>query len=265
MDLEVFSLTPVGLLEKLDTLKIGYRSSFGIVNEKRSTLVMIHGAGGRSQVWQAQVHPLKDCLNTLALDLPGHGETGGHHKRSMTEYAHWVSEILVTLFPGPVFLMGHSMGGAIVQETALLNPHLLKGIILVSTGPKLQVAPEFLEGLSTHFEETIDRIIGYAYAPGADPMLVKEGAELMKAAGPRVLHDDFEACDRFDRSKEVGDIELPCLIVCGNKDVLSPPALSERLHQSIKGSTLKTLPNAGHMVMIESYRAFNDCVRQFIW
>jgi pimeloyl-ACP methyl ester carboxylesterase len=225
---------------------------------------MIHGAGGRSQVWQAQIHLLKNCLNVLALDLPGHGKTDGHSENSVAEYAQWVSKMLVSLLSGPVFLMGHSMGGAIVQETALLHPDLLKGIILVSTGAQLQVAPKFLAGLLTKFEETVDSIIGYAYAPDADPVLVREGAKLMKAAGPKVLHDDFEACDRFDRSMEVGKIELPCLIVCGDKDILSPPALSERLHDSIKGSRLKILPNAGHMVMIESYKAFSDCVRHFV-
>lgn len=252
------------VFKQLKTLKIGYRSGSAHFHRKRPSVVMIHGAGGRSQVWQAQIHPLKDSMDTLALDLPGHGETGGHSKNTVTEYAQWLSEVLVGVLPGPVFLMGHSMGGAIVQETALLHPELLKGLILVSTGPKLKVAPAFLEGLSTHFEQTVDRIIGYAYAPDAEPMLIAEGAKWMKAAGPRVLHDDFAACDGFDRSTEVGHIKLPCLIVCGDKDVLSPPALSERLHQAIRESTLNVLPNAGHMVMIESYNAFNDCLRHFI-
>ena len=184
------------MLKKLEALRIGYGLGSEHFSKKRPTLVMIHGAGGRSQVWQAEIHLLKDCLNILALDLPGHGETDGPSENSVAEYAQWVSEILVSLFPGPVFLMGHSMGGAIVQETALFHLELLKGIILVSTGPKLQVAPQFLEGLLTKFEETVDSIIGYAYAPDADPVLVKEGAKLMKAAGCHLITIGFESANQ---------------------------------------------------------------------
>jgi len=249
---------------KLEDLKIGFKMGPEQFSEKKPTLVMIHGAGGRSQTWQGQIHPLKDSLNTLALDLPGHGKTAGHSKNSVDEYAHWLGEMLDVLFQEPVFLMGHSMGGAIVQETALLYPKLLKGIILVGTGPRLKVAPMFLEGFLNRFEETIDTVINYAYASGADRSMLIEGANIMKDAGAKVVHDDFVACDRFDRRKDLGNINLPCLIVCGEKDKLTPPALSRILHESIRGSSLEVLPSVGHFAMIESHKEFNQSVRHFI-
>jgi pimeloyl-ACP methyl ester carboxylesterase len=252
------------LLEKLRDLRIGYKLGDEQFDEKRPTVVMIHGAGGRSQMWQAQLSPLKNSLNTLALDLPGHGETVGQSADRIDEYARWLGETLEVLFREPVFLMGHSMGGAIVIEAAISYPNLLRGIILVSTGPRLEVAPKFLVGFLDKFEETVDSIIGYAYAPGADPILVKEGAKLMKEAGPKTLHDDFLACDRFDRTKSLKKIDLPCLIVCADKDVLAPPPLSKTLQDAIKGSQLKILPSAGHMVMIENYKAFNQCILDFV-
>jgi pimeloyl-ACP methyl ester carboxylesterase len=249
---------------KLEELKIGFKMGTEQFSEKKPVLVLIHGAGGRSQVWQSQVYPLKDTLNTLALDLPGHGKTYGQSKDHIEAYAHWLGDILSSLFQAPVFLMGHSMGGAIVQETALLYPKLLKGMILAGTGPRLQVAPMILEGILNRFEETIDTVIHYAYASGADRSMRIEGARIMKAAGATVVHDDFVACDRFDRRKDLGNINLPCLIVCGEKDKLAPPTLSRMLHESIMDSTLKILPSAGHFVMIESYKAFNQCVRDFV-
>ena len=252
------------VLAKLKDLKIGFKIGPESFSEKKPTLVMIHGAGGRSQTWQGQIHPLKDSLNTLALDLPGHGKTAGQSKRRVDAYAHWLGEMLAVLFQEPVFLMGHSMGGAIVQETALLYPKLLKGIILAGTGPRLQVAPMFLEGFLNRFEETIDIVINYAYASGADRSMLIEGANIMKDAGAKVVHDDFVACDRFDRRKDLGNINLPCMIVCGEEDKLTPPVLSRILHESIMDSTLKILPSAGHFVMIESYKAFNRCIRDFV-
>jgi len=252
------------LLDILKEMSVGFKTCCEQFSEKKPTLVMIHGAGGRSQTWQGQIHPLKDSLNTLALDLPGHGKTAGQSKNRVDEYARWLGEMLGVLFQEPVFLMGHSMGGAIVQETALLYPKFLKGIILAGTGPRLQVAPMFLEGFLNKFEETIDTVINYAYASGAEKSMLREGANIMKEAGAKVVHDDFVACDHFDRRKALGDINLPCLIICGEKDKLTPPALSRILHESIRGSMLEVLPSAGHFAMIESHKEFNQRVRHFI-
>ncbi len=226
-------------------------------------MVMIHGAGGSSFVWQSQLYGLDPALNTLALDLPGHGDTPGPGMDQIAGYAHWVTSVLRELGLGPVLLMGHSMGGAVVLEMALQSPEIAAGIVLAATGARLQVAPSFLEGLKARFEQTVDEIIHYAYAPDADPLLVREGARLMKAAGAPVVYGDFLACNRFDRRQDLARISSPCLILCGDQDQLTPPKLSERLHQGIPESRLRILPAAGHMVMIEAAEAFNRAVVEF--
>jgi pimeloyl-ACP methyl ester carboxylesterase len=54
------------------------------------------------------------------------------------------------------------------------------------------------------------------------------------------------------------------LVVCGEQDVMTPPALSEELHRGIAGSTLVVVPEAGHMVFLERRRLFRDCLRTFL-
>lgn len=250
--------------QKLKSLGIGFQSGFSTSTTKRHTLVMIHGAGGSSQVWNNQIHALKDHLNILALDLPGHGKTEALSRTLIGDYARWLSRTLSDLFKEPVFLMGHSLGGAIVQEMALSYPELLRGIILAATGSRLQVDHKILEGLKNSFEETVDSIVGYAFAPGTERSKRTEIAGLMKEAGSKVVHDDFFACDRFDRSKDLKDVYMPCLIICGEIDILTPPQLSEALNDSIKGSTLEILPSSGHMLMMENPKAFNQRVWNFV-
>ena len=252
------------ILQKLETAGIGFEAGFKEFKENCPTLIMIHGAGGRAQVWRNQVHLLKSSLNTLAIDLPGHGKSAGSAMRTINEYAAWLMETLQTFCPEPPFLMGHSMGGAIVQTAAFEKPSLMKGIILAATGPRLGVAPAFLDGLLNNFENIIDTIMGYAYAPEVDHRLVTEGAVLMREAGSTVVHGDFMACNQFDMRDRIEKITLPTLILCGEKDPLTPPTLSEKLSGAIEGSRYEMVPSAGHMVMIENPKAFNKTVLDFI-
>lgn len=163
-----------------------------------------------------------------------------------------------------VFLVGHSMGGAIVQTLALTHPEVIKGIVLVGTGARLKVLPKILDGIKENFRETIPRIIQYAYSRKAPSELIEQGVNQMLQGRPEVLHGDFSACDRFDVMKEVERIHLPTLILCGEDDELTPVKYSQFLHSRIEGSRLEVLPNAGHMVMMESSQAFNEKIREFI-
>ena len=252
------------ILQALEKAGIGFEAGFKNFKANRPTLLMIHGAGGSAQAWRTQVHLLKSSINTLAIDLPGHGKTTGSAKNTIDGYAQWLMETLETFFPEPPFLMGHSMGGAIVQETAFKSPALMKGIILAATGPRLGVAPAFLDGLLNNFDNIIDAIMAYAYAPGVNQRLVTEGAGLMREAGSAIVHGDFTACNRFDMQDRIAQITLPALILCGEKDQLTPPSLSEKLKTAIEGSRCDIIPSAGHMVMIESPEAFNQSVLDFI-
>jgi pimeloyl-ACP methyl ester carboxylesterase len=63
---------------------------------------------------------------------------------------------------------------------------------------------------------------------------------------------------------EVEKINLPTLILCGEEDELTPVKYSQFLQNRIKGSKLEVLPHAGHMVMMESAKAFNERIEEFI-
>ena len=253
------------LHKKLEDLKIGYLMGDEGLKEGRPTLVMVHGAGGRAQIWQNQIVLLEKTINALALDLPGHGNTAGSGRSHISEYAQWLVDMMKKVFDFPVFLMGHSMGGAIVQEVALTSPRRLAGIILVGTGARLKVAPMFLDGLLDNFEQTLEAVIGFAYATETDRSIIEQGKEMMINAGSNVVYNDFLACDRFDSRQALVQIHLPCLVLCGDKDRLAPVKLSEALNEGIKGSTLKIIPDAGHMVMIESHLEMNEAVQDFVF
>ena len=251
-------------LSTLAGRNVGYRAWPEQLDPLRPTILMIHGAGGRTDIWNGQLRPLGREFNAVAIDLPGHGATPGNGFSTIRDYASWLLDILETCFSAPVVLMGHSMGGAICQEAALQGPGRIKALVLVGTGPRLKVAPAFLEGLKKEFEPTVDLIIRYAYSSSAQPLMINQGADLMKQVGPEILYNDFAACDRFDVRDRIDKIELPTLVICGKEDKLTPPSLCRKLHESIKDSKMVEIPGAGHMVMIEAWRPLNEAVIEFV-
>lgn len=249
---------------RIDGKQIGYWAGRKGFIEGREFILFIHGAGGGQYTWGSQKGFFEREFNPIIIELPGHGESSGEGEQEIMIYAEQVYKFLQALGIQKVFLVGHSMGGAIVQTLALTHPEVIKGIILVGTGARLKVLPMILDGIKNNFKETIPRIIQYAYSRKAPPELIKDGVTQMLKCRPEVLHGDFSACDRFDVMKEVEKIDLPTLILCGEDDALTPVPYSQFLHSRIKGSKLEVLSNAGHMVMMESPQAFNEKIREFI-
>jgi pimeloyl-ACP methyl ester carboxylesterase len=156
------------------------------------------------------------------------------------------------------------MGGAITQTLALTHPEVIQGIVLVGTGARLKVLPLILDGVKSHFEETVRKIVHFSYSRKTPSDLIERGVLDMMRNRPAVLYGDFLACDRFNVMSEVEKIRIPTLILCGDVDELTPVKYSQFLQDRIKGSRLEVLSDAGHMVMMEAAEAFNEKTGEFI-
>jgi pimeloyl-ACP methyl ester carboxylesterase len=244
--------------------QISYWTGKRGILEGRETVLFIHGAGGRQYSWSYQKGYFEKEFNPTIMELPGHGESEGEGEQEIVKYAEHVEAFLKALGLHKAFLVGHSMGGAIVQTLALSHPERIKGIVLVGTGARLKVLPTILNGIKDDFEETVRRVSQFAYSRKAPPTLIERGIAEMLQSRPEILYGDYLACDRFDLMSEIEKIVLPTLIVCGEDDQLAPVKYSQFLQSRIKGSKMEILPNAGHMVMMEAPQLFNEKIREFI-
>jgi len=244
--------------------QISYWVGRGGLLEEKEIVLFVHGAGGNQLIWSYQKEFFEKQFNPIMIELPGHGASGGEGEEEIGKYTEHVYSFLKALGLSKVFLVGHSMGGAIVQTLALTYPEAIKGIVLVATGAKLTVLPMILNGIKDNVEETVRKINQFAYSEKASSDLIERGVSSMMQCPPEILYGDFLACDRFDLMKEVEKIDLPTLVLCGDEDKLTPVKYSQFLQSRIKGSKLEILPHAGHMVMIESAGAFNKKIGEFI-
>ncbi|MBI2882668.1 MAG: alpha/beta hydrolase [Candidatus Methylomirabilis oxyfera] len=214
-------------------------------------VVFIHGAGGSHQVWLQQLRRLGRRRKAIAIDLPGHGHSEGSGADRIETYRDVVVELLAALGLDRSVAVGHSMGGAIIQSMALICPERLAAIVLVGTGARLRVHPQFFTGLQDDPQRTVELMTRSARASGAPAETLTRDADAMLRTPISVIEGDLRACDAFDLMEQVKAISLPTLVICGTDDRMTPPQYAEYLHHQIKGSQLASIPAAGHMVMLE--------------
>jgi len=244
--------------------EIYYRGS--VRSEKgRDPLILIPGAGGSYLSWAPEIRH-RGGGGILAIDLPGHGESSGNVEESIEAYVLVMVEFLDKLEINQAVLAGHSMGGAIAQRMSLDYPDRVKGLILVGAGAKLGVNPQLIRDCSSEesYPKAISQILEWSFSQQADQKLVRLAGERMEEMSPTVLLADFKTCNAFDIREQVGEIQQPTLIICGEDDQMTPVRFSQYLAENIHGSRLAVIPGAGHMVMLEKPEIVAKLVDNFM-
>jgi pimeloyl-ACP methyl ester carboxylesterase len=227
------------------------------------TLVLIHGAGGSHLHWPAELRRLPGTT-VYALDLPGHDRSDGPGCDAIEEYVDVLVDFLDATGTDRAVLVGHSMGGAISQMTALTHPKRVAGLVLVGTGARLRVTPLILDGMQNEPEAAMDAITRYSWAEGAPEALAQRGRQTLSRTPPQVTHGDLLACDHFDVMDRLDEIAAPTLVISGTADVLTPHKYGLLLAQRIPDARLVSIDGGGHMMALEQPRVVAAAVRGFI-
>ncbi len=217
-------------------------------------LVFLHGAGSRGDVWQLQLLAFPQAE---APDLPGRD---GEAPQTLQGY---VDALRPTLTSATV-VAGHSLGGAIAMQYALEAPPGLRGLILVGTGARLRVRPDWLQQLEEDYPAVTADLVEHFYAPTTPERFKQRSLETMRQLSPAVTRADFLAADGLDVRDRLGGIVVPTLIICGSLDVMTPPRYAEFLHAHLPRAHLVVIEGAGHMVMLERPQEVNEAVREFL-
>ena len=231
--------------------------------ETTAKVVCVHGAGGSHLNWPAEMRRLPGA-SVYALDLPGHGRSTGAGRRTIGEYVAVLVSFLDTLGLADAVIVGHSMGGAVALETALSHPERVRGLVLIGSGARLQVAPAILQGILEDFEGMVKLFGEWVYGPDVPDDLKRQGQQLMAETSPKAMYGDFLACDAFDVMAQLGEIHAPTLVITGTLDRLTPVKYATFVAQNISGAQLVLVENAGHMVMVERPRKVSEAVARFV-
>ena len=243
---------------------IGFVAGKWPLDPKEATIVFIHGAGGSSNFWQAQVEGLAERANTVAVDLPGHGRSDGNGCSRIEDYSRAVVNFMRAVkVPRPI-PCGISLGGAIVQQLLLDYPDFFEVAILISTGSRLKVAPEIFATVEKDIKSYVNMMADFAASPSTDPDRIKPFKDDAARCKPEVLIQDFQACNRFDIMQRVGAITAPVLVVSAEDDLVTPPKYGDFLETSIATASRVHIMDAGHIVPMEKPEEVNRAIIEFL-
>lgn len=230
----------------------------------RRRMVFLHSAGATARLWEDEVAYFNAWYDTLALDLPGRGGTGGEGEKDAFVYGDFVAKAMKELDFAPAVIIGISMGGAVAQAMSLSHPELVEGLVLLGTGAKMPVAPAIFAGIEKDYDAFLDMSGMVAYGPDADREVIDRHRTVFSEVDPGVTFGDYTACNTFDSRGRLSEICVPTLIISGDKDNLMAMKFSTYLDQHIEDSDLQVFPGAGHFVMAEKPDEFRRVVRRFM-
>ena len=229
----------------------------------QQSLIFIHGSGSDHSSWSHQYSKLYHQFNIVAINLPGHGQSGGSGETEVDNYCLWVKQLLDILQLKNPVLIGSSLGAAITLKIALHYPQAVKGIVPVGAGIKMPVNPLLLEGLKTNPEETIALMCKFSLAKENRPKLFDALKNSLSEANLDVFSGDLTACNKLDLTNVIGKIHVPALLICGVEDKMTPPDFSRRIVAGISGAKLCLIDGAGHEVKLEKPAEFNKALSEF--
>ncbi|HJU81484.1 MAG TPA: alpha/beta hydrolase [Acidimicrobiia bacterium] len=223
-------------------------------------LVFVHGWSCDRTYWRHQVAHFAATHEVVAIDLAGHGESG-LGRRSWTIPAHGedVAAVVNELQLDEVILVGHSMGGDVIVETAVLCPPVVKGLVWVDVYSTLgnPRSPESIEQFATPFRTDFagatDQFVRGMFLPTSDPALVDWVARDMASAPPEVglgellyaTSNDGPVIERLRR------LSMPKIAI--NPDYRP----TDRESLAHYGFETLLMPGVAHFMMLEDPERFN--------
>ncbi len=241
-------------------------------------VVCLHDAGLQSSIFEDLLRALEELgLGGIAVDLPGHGRSGGLDAlpsiEEMAELARWACE---WCGPDRPLLLGHGMGALVALDWARREPDGIAGLVLCGTGEALAAAPEAIERM---------RQVTRGRAPRPfDPkrLCADSGPDLMRRAwgeglrtDPRATLGDLEASRRWveaftaepsGRDGAGGEgssqtLGVPACIVVGEAESEADRERAERLAVRLGGLPVERIAGAAHLAPLEQPAALARVVQ----
>jgi pimeloyl-ACP methyl ester carboxylesterase len=263
-------------------------------------IILTHGWGLDSREWNHLKRDLADGFRLIVWDEPGLGKSTRPTNRdyNLENLARDLQAVLALAGDKPAILLGHSIGGMITLTFCDLFPALLGsrviGLVLTHTTPTNPVRTTSGGGFFTAIEKPVLVPLMYltialsplvwlmnwlSYLNGSAHLSTKQSSfagtetweqidfftSFQPQASPAVMARGMLGMMRYNATQVLARIPVPTLVVAGDRDGVTKPEASERIHAGIPRSRLITLSPAKHLGLIEHHIRYADVVREFVY
>lgn len=245
-----------------DGVKISYETQ----GQGEPALVFVHGWSCDKTVWKHQVSYFAPKYQVVTIDFGGHGQSGTDRKEWTVEaYGQDIAAVIKKLGIKKAILIGHSMGGSVIAEAALLIPDRVICLVGADTYHDIengytQGMDEMIAGLKPDFQLQAKGFARFMFPENADPNLVKQIAEKISSANPTVAINTLENLGKHDLKNTFKNITVPVYSISSD----FWPTNFEVNKKYVKSFEIKLMTGVGHFVMLEDAAKFNKYLDEII-
>jgi 3-oxoadipate enol-lactonase len=239
------------------------------------SLVFLHGIGGAARAWRGQLDFFEDRYRVIAWDMPGYGGSTPLSTVSIAALADAFHDFLQQIGASKPILVGHSIGGMIVQQILAKGSSIARAVVLAQTSPAFGKADgdwqkEFIAarlGPLDRGETMISlapTLVRELVGDDPDPRGIDLARECMAAVPASTYRATMLALLGFDQRSALKNIAVPTLVLSGSKDTNAPAPMMAKMASYIPSASYVELEGAGHLVNLERPAIFNAALDRFL-
>lgn len=253
----------------------GIRIEYALDGPASAPVVTLsHSLAANLHLWDAQVAALVPRYRALRYDVRGHGgsdvPSGPYTLAQMTAD---LAGLLQALDIAETHFVGLSMGGCIGMTAALAHPQAIRSLVLCDTTSRYapqaatmwasRIRTAETAGMEPVIEPTMEIWFTADFRARKKPAVDRVRA-MLRATDPRGYVGAIRAIADVDLTDALGGIRCPTLVMVGERDPGTPPAMAQVLHERIRGSHLAVLPGAAHCSPVEAADELNRALLHFL-
>ncbi len=238
-------------------------------------IVFLHGIGGAGRGFAAQVEAFGRDFRPIAWDMPGYGRSAPLPLVSMESLAAALAAFVRELGLERPVLVGHSIGGMVVQRLLAEAPDVARAAVLAQTSPAFGSrdpgwADRFIQerlgplDAGKSMADLAPAAIAELVGDNPDPVGIALAEDCMAHVPDSTYRDMILAMPGFDQREALGRIAVPTLVLAGSRDRNAPAAGCERMASRIPRACYAVLEGVGHLANLEAPARFNAALREFL-
>lgn len=239
-------------------------------------IIFIHGFPFNKTMWNKQVEALRDNYRVVVYDIRGHGNSNsGNGDFSIELFVKDLISLMDGLKIDKTMLCGLSMGGYIALNAIENYPGRFNALILcdthciADTPEAKEKRMKAIENIRKNgAEKYADELIKNLFAPESFTARKEEVAAIremiVKTSEQSLCNTLLALSARKETCSKLPEIMVPVLIMAGEKDIITPPAAAQSMHEKTKNSLLKIIEHAGHLSNMENPDQFNEHLKKFV-